>query len=523
MARMNRRRFLEDSLLALTAVSAASRGFGSATSLFAQDEHVETATSPNEKLGLAIIGGGSRGGDHIKGFLDDKRSTILYICDPDPSREDARLDRIAEMQGGLRPKFVTDMRKAFEDPAVDIVSCATTNHWHALCCLWALEHGKHCYLEKPVSHNMHEGFALEAAVKKYGKIVQAGTQCRSGKACIDAARFIRDGGIGNVDFARGLCYKRRKAIGAKGDYPIPEGVDYDLWSGPARMLPVTRRNFHYDWHWQREYGNGDLGNQGPHQTDIARWFLDLDRYPNSVISYGGRLGYQAQMKDDGYVDAGDTANTEVSIYDFGDKCIVFETRGLETKPCTVPGFDAIGDGLGDGIGTAIGTGVGVIAYGSEGYLVQSRLDRQVYDYCAAYDMEGNLVKEFVGGDNHYGNFVDAVLADDASILNAPIRVGAISAALSHMGNISYYLGENNKVPVSELETALKEIKSLDPENNSGTLERTVEHLKANGVDLDKYPLSLGPLLTFDSEKKTFADPAAQKLATREYRDGYAVE
>lgn len=272
------------------------------------------------------------------------------------------------------------------------------------------------------------------------------------------------------------------------------------------MLPVTRPNFHYDWHWQREYGNGDLGNQGPHQTDIARWFLDVDRYPNAVLSYGGRLGYQAEKNDPNYVDAGDTPNTEVSIYDYGDKCMVFETRGLDTPALLAPNTkDA----------KKAGAKIGVIAYGTKGYLVQS-----TYSYCAAFDLEGNLTQEFTGGDDHFKNFIDAVAANDPSMARASARGGALSAAVSHMGNISYYLGEGNRVSISEIEKALKEIKSLD--DDSATLARTVEHLETNKVDLKKYPISLGRKLSFDPEKLTFDDPEAERLATRECREGYVV-
>lgn len=458
-------------------------------------------------MGVAIVGIGSRGGNHIAAFSSDSRTDILYLCEPDTKRwSESQLDKIAESQNGVRPKFISDMRDAFDDNAVDIVSCASTNHWHTLCGLWALQAGKHCYLEKPISHNMHEGFVIEAAAKKYGKVVQTGTQCRSSKAIVEAVDFVRNGGIGEVNFARGLCYKRRKAVGPKGEYAIPEGIDYDLWSGPAPLLPLTRPGFHYDWHWQREYGNGDLGNQGPHQTDIARWFLDVDRYPKTVLSYGGRLGYQAEKNDEHYIDAGDTANTEVSLYDYGGKCMVFETRGLDTPALLRPnGNDPKKDGA----------KVGVIAYGTKGYMVQS-----TYTYCAAFDLEGNLLGEFTGGGNHYANFVDAVVANDPSQANAPARVGALSAAVSHMGNISYYLGEDNRVSPAEIEMALKAITSLD--DDGVTLARTVEHLETNKVDLEKYPLSLGQKLDFDPEKLVFAHPEAEKLASRAYRKGFVV-
>ena len=405
-----------------------------------------------------------------------------------------RCEQVAAKQGFM-PKFVRDMREAFSDPAVDIVSTATPNHWHALCGIWAMQAGKDVYIEKPICHNIAEGSALVAAATKYGRMCQVGTQCRSNPAIQNAVKFLREGGIGEVKFARGLCYKRRKSIGAKGDYPVPAEVDLNLWSGPATLTEpkVTRPQFHYDWHWQRLYGNGDLGNQGPHQTDIARWGLGVDSHPMSVIAYGGRLGYQAERQDDAYVDAGDTANTEVSIYDYGDKCLVFETRGLSVD-------DSADEELNKLFQSTTGGKVGVVFYGSEGYLVQ-----RTYTDCIAYDKEFKEIKQFKGGGDHFANFVDACTSRDAKALNASAREGHLSAGISHLGNISYYLGEANKVSVDEAKRVLADVKSLD--DNAATLERTIRHLTDNGVDLAKYPISLGPLLKFDPEKEVFPDNA----------------
>jgi predicted dehydrogenase len=507
MSSLSRRRFLEDSLLSVTAAAAAAGGVNPRLVLG------EEKVAANDKVGLAVIGSGGRAKDHIHAFNNDPRVAILYVVDPDPAQiPDKLLDDIAAKQGGIRPQRAADMRKVFEDKSVAAVSCATTNHWHALTGLWALQAGKHVYLEKPLCHNIHEGEVLIAAQKKYNLVVQTGTQCRSNPANIEAVKFVQSGGIGEVHFARGLCYKRRQAIGALGEYKVPETVDYDLWSGPAPIAPLTRPNFHYDWHWQRLYGNGDMGNQGPHQTDIARWHLGLDRYPNKIITYGGRLGYDVanpNNDDPNYIDAGDTANTEVSVFDFGDKCIVFETRGLKTADLKAPGVKPDADGG--------GAAIGVIIYGSTGYVVQSE-----YGYSAAYDLEGNRTKEFKGSRSHYKNFIDAVVANAPDKVTAPVRCGALSAALSHLGNISYYLGEKNKVSVDDVKSGLKAVKSLD--DNDVTVARTVEHLQANGVDLKKTPLSLGPVLEFDPKAVKFiGNSAADELLTREYRRPYIVE
>ena len=494
MNKISRRRFLGRSLAAASAVAAA--GYASPHLALSQGN-----VSPNEQLGVVIVGAGGRGlGSHGNQWLNDKNTRILYFCEPDETVGNKACDSVAQ-KNGFRPKFVADMREAFDDKSLDVMSSATTNHWHALSGIWGMQAGLHCYIEKPICHNVHEGQALIAAAKKYNKCVQTGSQCRSTLANIEANKFIKEGGIGEVKFARGLCYKRRKSIGALGTFEPPKSVDYNLWSGPAPLVPVTRPSFHYDWHWQRLYGNGDLGNQGPHQTDIARWHLGIERFPNSVISYGGRLGYDIERNNPNYVDAGDTANTETTIFDYGDKCIVFEVRGLET-----PGYK--------------GASIGVIVYGSEGYLVQIDYGRSV-----AYDNDGKVIKEFKGGGDtpHFDNFIAAVKANDPTMLNADARCGHLSAGMSHIGNISYYLGENNKVSVDEARKTLEGIKSLD--NNGETLDRMVEHLTSdkNKVDLKKTPISMGPLLKMDPEKEVFIDNAeANAMLTREYRDKFVV-
>lgn len=494
MRNYTRRRFIEDALFSAAAV-AASNGLWIPQSARAQEKKV----SPNEKLGVMIVGCGGRSADHISGYLADDRVKILYLCDPDVAHAEDRA-KMVEEKAGYRPKIVADLRDALGDSALDFVSCATANHWHALCGVWAMQAGKHAYIEKPICHNIHEGKALIACAKKYDVMCQVGSQCRSNKALKEAFEYASSGGIGEIKLSRGLCYKRRKSIGALGQYKVPETVDYNLWSGPAPMVdPPTRPNFHYDWHWQRLFGNGDLGNQGPHQTDIARTFLGVDQFPTSVISYGGRLGYQAERNDDNYVDAGDTANTEVSIYNYENdgKTLVFETRGLETEDYR-------------------GAKIGVVAHGSEGYLVQIQ-----YDYCAAFDKDMNLVKEFRGGGNHFRNFVDAIVNHDYASLNADARCGHLSAGLSHVGNISYYLGEDNKVSVEEAKKIVADIPGND--DNLDTLQRTIDHLVKNGVDLDKYPISMGRALKIDPNTDSFVgDAEATKMETREYRGEFVV-
>ena len=496
MAQFSRRKFIKTSAVAAASATFAAPAIGRA------------GTSANDKIGVCVVGVNGRGSSHIDAYLSDARTEIRSIVDVDEAVGNKRCAAIEDKQG-VRPTLFTDMRKAFEDESINLVSTATPNHWHALTGIWAMQAGKDAYVEKPVCHNVWEGSALIAAARKYGRMCQVGTQCRSSEAIKEAFAFMNAGGIGAVTFARGLCYKRRKSIGALGDYKIPDNVNFDLWSGPASYTDpkLTRPQFHYDWHWQRHYGNGDLGNQGPHQTDVARWGLGLDSHPTSIFTYGGRLGYQAERKDQNYVDAGDTGNTEVSIYDYGDKCIVFETRGLSVD-------DSDDDELNKLFQSTKGNKIGVVFYGSNGYLVQLS-----YSHCIAYDKEMNVLKEFKGGGDHFGNFISACETRKVEDLNADVREGHLSAAISHLGNISYYMGEGNKVDTTELSSVLSGIKSQD--DNEATLQRTIKHFVKNGVDLDKYKISLGARLQFDPAKEVFTNnDAANALLTREYRKPY---
>ncbi len=478
MAHYSRRRFLEDSMLAAAAMAAATP-----QRVFAAGE--KQSSSPNEKLSVAVVGVRGRGGSHLSAFTGRSDTEVTYVCDADEKVGQSRAEQVGKKQG-RKPKFVKDMREIFDDKSVDIVSTATPNHWHALCSIWAMQAGKDVYVEKPVSHNVSEGRRMVETARKYKRVCQAGTQCRSMQGTIDAIDHVHSGKIGTVKLARGLCYKRRKSIGPKGNYDVPPEVDYSLWSGPAPLAPLTRRQFHYDWHWQRLYGNGDLGNQGPHQMDIARWGLGLDTLCNSVVAYGGRLGYE---------DAGDTGNTETAIFDFGEKTLVFEVRGLETDSLR-------------------GAKIGTIFYGSEGYVVQTS-----YTTSVALDLDGNLVKKVQGGGDHFANFLQAVRSRKTEDLTADILDGHLSCALSHLGNVSYYLGKETSVAAIE--------KNLDKlttnEDTTEALDRMVAHLEKNGVDLKQTPLSLGPKLAFDPKTETFPnDAAACMLLSREYRKPFVV-
>ena len=489
MARFTRRQFLEDSLLAAAAAAALPAGVLLGANRKKKVEQETPKKKAGDLLQVAIVGVHSRGRAHIAAFLGDPNTEIAYIVDVDAKIAQQRAEEVAKVQGRM-PKIVADMRKALDDKSVHIVSTATPNHWHALCGIWAMQAGKDVYVEKPVGHNLSEGRRLVETARKYNRICQAGTQCRSMPGIVEAMQYIKDGKIGAVKLARGLCYKQRDSIGPKGNYAPPAEVDYDLWCGPSHKVPLTRQKFHYDWHSQREWGNGDMGNQGPHQMDLARWGLGLDRLADTAIAYGGRLGYE---------DAGDVANTEVAVFTFGDKTLVFEVRGLKSDPLR-------------------GASIGDIFYGSDGCVIIGN-----YHGGVALDASGKTVKTFT--DNtpvsaHFSNFVEAVKARDPKLLHADVLEGHLSCAHSHLANISYYLGR--PASVGEINSALAAACKASGEADE-CLGRTIKHLAANGVDLAKTPMLLGPLLKIDGGNETVIDnPAACALLSREYRAPFVV-
>jgi predicted dehydrogenase len=279
--------------------------------------------SPGETINMAVVGFGGRGGSHISGYLGlgkkGEAVKVAALCDVDSK---VLGKRAAEFSKNKSPvQTYTDIRKLLENKDIDAVSIATPNHWHALGSIWAMQAGKDVYVEKPVSHNVWEGRQMVKAARKYGKIVQTGTQSRSSREGIYAAvKWVQEGNLGKIKLARGLCYKRRASIGkTEGPQRISDTIDYDLWCGPAPMGDLRRGKLHYDWHWQWDYGNGDLGNQGIHQMDIARWFLGEMALAPVVWSIGGRLGYE---------DDGQTANTQIIYQGYEKAPLIFEVRGL---------------------------------------------------------------------------------------------------------------------------------------------------------------------------------------------------
>jgi predicted dehydrogenase len=472
---MTRRHFLEDAMLAAAAAAAVT------PSLPARAQEKKLA-APNDRIRVALIGCRIRGKQHAQELRNLRDCEIAYVCDPDRDLA-SELAGAVEKQQGAAPKAVQDMRRIFDERSVDAVFIATPNHWHALAAIWAMQAGKDVYVEKPVSHNISEGRRIVQAARKTGRICQGGTQNRSNGALAAAIDYMRQGKLGDVKLARSIVYGSRGSIGPAGTYQVPANVDYNLWAGPAPMSPLTRRQFHYDWHWFWETGDGELGNNNIHSLDICRWGLGLTGLGRAVLSYGGRLGY---------ADAGQTPNTQVCLFDFGDKTIVAETRGLKTGP-----FHA-------------NMKEGWIFQGTKGFIAGTSL----------FDPAGNLVSTFTGkNESHFANFLKAVRSRKREELNADILEGHQSTALCHLGNTSWRLGR--PAAPSEIRAGLGKLKVQ--ENVLETCDRTLRHLAENKVDLDKTKLTLGLLLAVDSEREAFADnPQANALLTREYRKPFVV-
>ena len=479
MSPFQRREFLQRSALL-------SAGLAAGTVATAAPDTATKKGSANERLRVAVVGVKGRGMSHVGGFNGVNNCEIATVCDCDESVIGSAMKKITEVRGEA-PKYEKDIRKVLDDKSIDIIAIATPNHWHSLAAVWAMRAGKDVYVEKPVSHNVREGRLVVEAARKYGKICQTGTQSRSTTGMREAQAYIHAGKIGKVSLAYGTCYKPRGSIGkVTGEQPIPKGLDYDLWCGPAPKLPLMRSKLHYDWHWTWAYGNGDLGNQGIHEMDKARWGLGKMELPKSVVSVGGRFGY---------VDDGETANTQLSLFDYDDAQLIFEVRGLKTDKYK-------------------GSLVGNIFFGSEGYVVCPG-----YASGTAYSPDGKKIQEFEGGveGSHFTNFVKGVRSRKITDLNADILEGHLSSALCHLGNISYRLG--TEATFDKDVTAFTDCKDA-----TAAVVRMQQHLKDNNIDLSTAVGRIGPKLAIDPKTETFLgnNAKANAMLFREYRKGFEI-
>jgi hypothetical protein len=455
----------------------------------------------NDDIRLAVVGVGSsvkiggKGKQDARAFSRTPGVRVVALCDP----ERAHLaPLVEEFKRNNQPvEGFADIRKLLERKDVDAVSVTTPNHWHALVAIWACQAGKDVFVQKPASHNIFEGRKMVEAAQKYKRIVAVTSLSRSAsfKAALE---YVWQGNLGKPLYIYGVNYKPRTSIGkVTGPQPIPKTLDYDLWSGPAPVLPVNREFLHYDWHWEWPYGNGDLGNMGIHFLDGCRMAVKSG-LPCRVMSFGGRFGY---------IDDGETPNTELIYLDYYPAPIIFEVRGLpkdksflgtqwDKNPASMDAYR--------------GVRTGVIVQCENGYLAGNQ----------AFDASGKPIQGFRGsGGNEYEPFIKAVRsrkAADLADLSGDVLEGHLSAALVHMGNIAYRLGKT--IPAGEIaervsgNAALREVAG-----------RFREHLAANGIATEN--LVASPTLTMDPEKERFTGEfasEANKLVSRQYRKPFVV-
>jgi predicted dehydrogenase len=377
--------------------------------------------SPNDTVRVACVGVHGQGRSHIRAYAAMPNVEIAAVCDVDESVLNERLQDIEKL-GKKRPAGFTDLRKLLEDKSIDAISIATPNHNHALQAIWGVQAGKDVYVEKPCAYNIFEARQLLAAAQKHGRMVQHGTNGRSSPVMQEAVKRVRDGVIGDVYMSRGLVYKWRDTIGRTPVQPVPAGVHYDLWLGPAPKREFTRNRFHYNFHWFWDYGNGDIGNQGVHQMDTARWLLGVT-YPTKVTAMGGHY-----MFDDDQ----ETPNTMTANFEFDEggkkKLLVFEVRHWISN-----GEAGIVSRGGPGSNPDV---VGNIVYGSKGYLSTAG----GYKVFLGKEQQPGPAPEAKGGGDNWANFIQAVRSRKHSDLNAPVEEGVPSVVLIHLANISYRLG-----------------------------------------------------------------------------------
>lgn len=486
MTKIPRRKFLHNSLLAAAALKT--------WPLVAQSSPKARVLGTNGDIRCAVVGFNGRGKNHIEAFSTMKGTRLVALCDVDSAVLGKAVQKANDAGGNVAG--YTDVRKLLENKDIDVVSFATPHHWHALGAIWAAQAGKDVYVEKPAAHGIWEGRQMVEAARKYNRIMQVGSQCRSSVGLQEAIAWLREGHLGKIIRARGLCYKRRDSIGkTTGPQLVPKTVDYDLWCGPAPLDPPRRNSkkngpIHYEWHWFWEYGNGDLGNQGIHQMDIARWVLGEPEVSPRVLSLGGRLGYD---------DDGQTPNTQIVFHDYAAAPLIFEVRGLPAAN----GSTKMDDIRGASIGVVVDCEGGSIVIPS-------------YTKAMVYDADGKEIKTYDAGGDHFANFIQAVRSRKVADLHADIAEGQVSSALVHAGNISYRLGQKLSPPA--LLDTVKGNSDL-----AESLGRMEAHLGANLVDLYQTPLVMGAALKMHPRTERFThNEEANRLLKREYRSPFVV-
>ncbi len=486
MSTVSRRRFL-----AQTAAGMAVAGM-TATSA----RTWAASRGANSDIRLAIVGLGVKGNAHLRVLREITGARVVALCDADQARLDEAMAKFKDDWAGM--KGYQDFRKLLDDDGIDAVVLATPNHWHALMAIWACQAGKDVYLEKPVCHDIWEGQRLLEAEKKYGRIIQGGTQNRSNTGFREGIDYLRTGVLGQIKWIHGVDYKFRRSMGkVRGPQQIPASLDYNLFCGPVEVRPLMRKTLHYDWHWQWQTGNGDMGNIAAHTIDNMRHIMGDHRQPQKVMSTGGRYYYD---------DDGETANVHLACYDYGDMKIFNEIRSIPVKESAT-----VGDNL-------RGSRESSLVQCENGYMLMS------WKGVAAYSNDGTRIKVFNanGTREHMQNFVDAVQAQDSGMLNCPLKVAVQAAEMFHLANLSYRSG----FPATGAEI-------VDAMGNPPHAEEAItsmqENLKRLGIDLSEEPMTLGTWMSLQdsSRKLKVLNPECNLIAQslfrkRRYRKPFAV-
>ena len=442
----------------------------------------------NDCIRVGVVGLGGRGTEaHIPSFEGQKDVTVVAVSDADRERMGSGV-RMIESKHNHKVEQYLDMRKMFDRKDIDVISNATQNYWHGLSTIWACQAGKHIYVEKPLSHYIWEGRQMVNAARKYNRIIQCGTQRRSQSAITQAIQWIQEGNLGRIKYVTAFANKPRSSCGRR-DTPlqIPDTIDYDLWCGPAKKLPIYRDRLQYDCSFDWNTGDGESCNQGVHEVDVARWCLNEKMLPRRVMSIGGRFVFN---------DAGNVPNTQIIYYDFPTAPLLYEVHNLYKAKSSneVPTFR--------------GEQVGVIV-DCEGGSVS--LYRGI-----AWDNEGKQIKSFSGGGDHFVNFIEAVRSGRRETLNAEILEGHISTAVCHTGNISFRLGK--KASREEMRAQVQDISIY-----SDMFHRLLEHLASHEIDVDAKAVTLGPWLEIDQGNEHFKDnEQANHLVRGFYREPYVM-
>ena len=408
---MHRRQFLERSLAAAGLSALAS------TTILGDDQPAKTNVSPNDKITLCMMGVNGRGGSVLATFASIPEVEVKYVCDIDEKVLSSRIAGV-EQRTGKRPIGIKDYRQALDDPSVNALAAGTPDHWHALPTIHACQAGKDVYVEKPDGHNIIEGQTMVAAMNKHGRIVQLGTQSRSGTHFLALVEYLKSGVLGNVRMAKAWESARQGAVAKVPDSEPPPGVDFDTWLGPAPKRPFNRNRFHGNWRWYFDYGTGDLGNDGVHRLDLARWFLgvavaakgkELPAVPRAVSAFGGKYYFD---------DAQEWPDTLMVTCDFaGGFLLTYEMRIWTPYP------------LHD-------EGEGAMILGDEGYVVIGN------GRWRHFDPKGKVVKQMSAGYNDVGhaqNFLDCMRSRNKP--NADLEtVGHPSSLLCHLGNAAWRAG-----------------------------------------------------------------------------------